>query len=157
MPSSCNLGIGIAFISSSVMVPYGSYGRVRFVQGTRRLDAYAHVDVPWRVGHNHMELAQDGVVKSSQVAIDPLWRKLHPPVSFMPCTQKHTLQTYRLRLHPHRPKPNPQLMQLPLRLRAVLRLPRAVVRVPVDLKVQVAARRLLLAATSCPEPARQCD
>ena len=33
---------------------------------------YTHVNIPWRVGHDHMELAQDRVIEAPQVAIDPL-------------------------------------------------------------------------------------
>ena len=38
--------------------------------------AYTHVDVPWWVGHNDMELAQYGVVEPAQIAVDPLWGEL---------------------------------------------------------------------------------
>jgi hypothetical protein len=34
------------------------------------------MDVPWWICHDDVEFAQDGVIKPSDVAIDPLGRKL---------------------------------------------------------------------------------
>jgi len=35
---------------------------------------YAHVDIPGWVSHNDMKLAQYGIIKRAQVAVNPLWR-----------------------------------------------------------------------------------
>jgi hypothetical protein len=50
------------FISLSLRVPYGSCVR----------RAYAHVDVPGRVEHDDVALAEHGEVEVAQVAVDPL-------------------------------------------------------------------------------------
>lgn len=38
---------------------------------------YAHMDIPWWICHDDMELAQDRIVESTQVAINPLRWELH--------------------------------------------------------------------------------
>ena len=34
------------------------------------------MDVPWWIGHNDMEFTKRRVVKGTEIAVDPLWRKL---------------------------------------------------------------------------------
>ena len=35
-------------------------------------ETYAHVYIPWRVGHDNMKFTQDRVIKSAKVTVDPL-------------------------------------------------------------------------------------
>lgn len=74
--------MGMALISSSVMVPYGNY-TVEYAQETiitsqkKKSKTYAHMDIPWWICHDDMELAQDRIIKSTQVAVNPLRWELH--------------------------------------------------------------------------------
>lgn len=37
---------------------------------------HTHMDVPWRVGHDDVEFAKDGVIEFAHIAVDPLRRLL---------------------------------------------------------------------------------
>ena len=37
---------------------------------------YGHMDVPWWIGHDDMEFTKRRIVKGTEIAVDPLWRKL---------------------------------------------------------------------------------